>query len=135
MAARRNSRRLTAQSLSSLLSAKNKSARPTGQGAKYGNQKSSDGKYDSGKECRRGFELAMMQRQGLISELEEKPCYVVIPKQDGERATKYFPDFRYIQDGKLVVEDVKSPATKKKESYVMKRKLMLLVHGLKVLET
>jgi hypothetical protein len=36
--------------------------------------------------------------------------------------------------GKIVVEDVKSEATKKKESYIIKRKLMLSVYGIKISE-
>ena len=37
-------------------------------------------------------------------------------------------------DGKLVVEDVKSEMTRHLPDYVMKRKLMLYVHGIKLKE-
>ena len=60
---------------------------------------------------------------------EPKPGYVI------ESAVKYIADFVYTDaGGKTVVEDVKSPATRKKESYVLKRKLMLYIHNIKILE-
>lgn len=39
------------------------------------------------------------------------------------------------QDGEMVVEDVKSPATRKKPEYVLKRKMMLFFHGIRIRET
>ena len=81
--------------------------------------------------------------------------YLVIPSQyetyerygkkgqrlkDGNRLLEkecvYIADFVYTnaKTGKLVVEDVKSEATKKKESYIIKRKLMLHVYGIKISE-
>lgn len=104
-----------------------------GQGAKYGS-KSVNG-YDSKKEALRARDLKYELHAGLITDLDEKPVYELIPKQDGERPVTYKPDFRYFRDGVMVVEDVKSPATRKKESYVIKRKLMLFIHGIKILET
>lgn len=104
-----------------------------GQGAKYGS-KSTNG-YHSKKEADRAQDLKYQQHAGLISDYEEHPTYELIPKQQGERSVKYTPDFRYQRDGSLVVEDVKSVATKKKESYIIKRKLMLWVHGVRVLES
>lgn len=60
--------------------------------------------------------------------------------KDGQRLLEkecaYVADFVY-QDahtGELVVEDVKSEATKKKESYIIKRKLMLWVLGIRIKE-
>ena len=101
--------------------------------SKYNNKKTNG--YDSKKEAKRAQMLNYMEHDGQISNLEEQPVYELIPKQDGERAVKYIADFRYIKDGELVVEDVKSAITKKRPDYVLKRKLMLFIHGIKVLET
>ncbi|GAB4464458.1 MAG: hypothetical protein OHK0044_01870 [Burkholderiaceae bacterium] len=49
-----------------------------------------------------------------------------------ERAVKYIADFVYTKDGKMVVEDTKGCRTR---DYVIKRKLMLYVHGIRILET
>jgi hypothetical protein len=46
----------------------------------------------------------------------------------------YICDFEYVEDGKRVVEDVKSPATRKIESYIIKRKLMRFIYGIAVRE-
>ena len=91
--------------------------------------------YDSKKEARRGVTLAVMEREGHISNLREQVRYEVIPKQQGERATHYVADFVYTDErGETVVEDVKSEVTRKLPAYIMKRKLMLLVHGIKIIE-
>lgn len=45
----------------------------------------------------------------------------------------YVADFTYQRDGAFVVEDTKSAPTKTRE-YVIKRKLLLWVHGLAVRE-
>jgi hypothetical protein len=48
----------------------------------------------------------------------------------------YESDFSYTTpDGEFVVEDVKSPPTKKLESYQIKKALMRAVHGIEILET
>jgi hypothetical protein len=57
----------------------------------------------------------------------------VIPKQDGENEAYYRADFVYLdKEGHLVVEDTKGFRTKE---YLLKRKLMLLVHGIRIKET
>lgn len=108
--------------------------------------------HDSRKEARRWCELQMMQRAGVISDLQRQVKFVLIPTQtetfprygkrgnrlaDGERVVEkecaYIADFVYIEDGKKVVEDTKSDATKTKE-YRIKKKLMLWVHGIKITE-
>lgn len=52
-----------------------------------------------------------------------------------EQNAVYTADFVYNEAGELVVEDVKSEATRKEPDYVLRRKLMLHVHGIKILET
>lgn len=102
--------------------------------SKYRNVKAQvDGiKFDSKREAARYSELKLMQRAGLISELELQKEFVVIPAQKGERATKYRADFSYIdEDGNHVTEDVKGILT---SEYIIKRKLMLKEHGIKIRE-
>lgn len=95
--------------------------------------------FASGREKRRYQQLLVLERAGKIKNLELQPKYEIIPKQiksDGkaERAAVYTADFRYIEEGMLVVEDVKSKATAKLADYVLRRKLMLAVHGIEVRE-
>ena len=103
--------------------------------SKYGNVKTvtSDGiKHDSIKEANRWCELKLLERAGQIRLLQRQVKYTLIPKQEGEREVCYIADFVYQEDGKLVVEDVKGKRTKE---YIIKRKLMLWVHGIKIKET
>lgn len=114
---------------------------------KYGAKKSNG--YDSKKEHRRANELKLMQSAGLISDLREQVPYELIPAQYGkgisprtgepknrmclERSCRYVADFVYRDNetGDVVVEDVKGMRTKE---YVIKRKLMLFRHGIKIKE-
>lgn len=97
---------------------------------KYGNKKG--GGFDSKREAKRFGELQLLERIGEITELETQPVYELIPKQDGERRCDYRADFRYKENGKIVVEDCKGFRT---EVYRIKRKLLLFRHGIKVRET
>lgn len=95
-------------------------------------------KYRSKREMRRHQELLLLQRAGLISDLRREVPFELVPTQrrpDGkaERAATYVGDYVYVEGGKTVVEDVKSKPTMTKE-YVLKRKLMLLVHGIAIKE-
>lgn len=114
---------------------------------KYRNRKvTMDGiTFDSVREYNRWRELQLLERGGVISELERQKEYVLIPAQyetiaeDGrnkrvcvERACTYKADFVYRQDGKLIVEDSKGLKTK---DYIIKRKLMLYIHGIKIKES
>lgn len=106
--------------------------------AKYGNRKvSRDGiEFDSVKECQRYCELKLMQRAGLISDLQMQVSFELIPSQRiagkvVERACSYVADFVYQQDGQTVVEDTKGFKT---PEYIIKRKLMLWVHGIRIRE-
>ena len=102
---------------------------------KYGAKKS--GGYDSTKEHKRANELKLMQRAGIISNLREQVKYVLIPSQrdpDGkllERECSYYADFVYTRNGVSVVEDTKGVRT---PEYKIKRKLMLQVHGISIVE-
>lgn len=108
---------------------------------KYGNHKTVvDGiTFDSKKEANRWCELKLMEKAGIIGNLERQVPFRLIPTQKDskgkvlEREVVYYADFIYTQDGGWVVEDVKSSATRTKE-YIIKRKLMLQVHGIRIRE-
>ena len=99
----------------------------------------SSGGYASRKEHRRANELQLMQRAGSISNLREQVSYELIPPQRGtdgkvlERACTYIADFVYTDNatGQTIVEDTKGFRTKE---YIIKRKLMLHVHGIRITE-
>jgi hypothetical protein len=98
--------------------------------SKYGAVRS--GIYASKREARRASDLALMEKCGLISELEQQVKFELVPKQPGERAVTYTADFRYRENGQVVVEDSKGMKT---QQYVIRRKLMQFIHGIKVRET
>ena len=125
---------------------------------KYGNKKVVvDGiEFDSKKEAKRYAELKLMQRAGVISDLELQKEFELIPAQyetferygkngqrlkDGKRCIEksctYKADFAYMKDGKQFVEDVKGyrdPAGAGYAKFVIKRKLMLHIYGIRVTE-
>lgn len=82
--------------------------------------------FDSAKEAARYDELMLLLRTGRISELRLQPEFTLqeaftTPQGEKIRAVKYRADFQYIQDGQVIVEDVKGYKTKE---YELKRKLM-----------
>ena len=110
---------------------------------KYGNRKVViDGiSFDSQREANRWCELLLLLRAGAIRNLRRQVGFELIPAQriDGklvERAVKYVADFTYEQRNKdgtweKVVEDAKGCRT---EVYRIKKKLMLYVHGIRIVE-
>lgn len=103
-----------------------------GRRSKFGNVKTASG-FDSKREEKRYSELVLLESIGDISELKKQVKFELIPKQDGERAVSYLSDFTYVENGELVVEDVKSKATIT-PVYILKRKLLLFRHGIRVRE-
>lgn len=97
---------------------------------KFGNKKTNG--YDSKRESRRAQVLQLWEKAGAITDLRYQVKFELVPKQNGERPITYIADFTYQQDGKLVVEDAKGMRT---PYYIMKRKLMLFRHGIKIRET
>lgn len=106
--------------------------------SKYNNSKH-DG-HDSKKEARRATELKLLEKAGIISNLQEQVVYELIPSQyrivDGkkkciERAMKYIADFQYVENGNTVVEDAKGFRT---DVYRIKKKLMLYFHDIQIKE-
>lgn len=121
---------------------------------KYGNKKITlDGlSFDSRKEARRYSELKLLERAGKIKDLELQKSFELIPAQYEdtgevyargekkgqpkrgkciEKAVTYKADFVYIENGKTIVEDTKGFRTK---DYIIKRKLMLHTHGIRIRE-
>jgi hypothetical protein len=93
-----------------------------------------------------------MEKAGAISNLRQQVKYVLIPTQreftggwysKGEKKGQpkpgkiieleccYIADFSYTDNGAVVVEDTKGIRTK---DYIIKRKLMLYVHGIRIRE-
>lgn len=90
--------------------------------------------FASIKESKRYRDLKLMEKAGLITDLVTHPQYELLPKQKGERKAVYTADFRYTENGVEIVEDAKSEPTRKKPDYVLRRKLMLWVHGIEIRE-
>ena len=111
--------------------------------------------FDSIKEYRRFCELSLLVRAGAITELKRQVEFELLPAQfediptgeiyrQGERkgqpkykrvcvekSVKYVADFVYKENGKYIVEDTKGFKTK---DYILKRKMMLYFHGIKIKE-
>lgn len=108
--------------------------------------------FDSIKESERWEELLLLERAGVISKLQRQVVFPLLPAQrelssetyrrgrkkgmykEGktiEKAVTYTADFCYWRDGEPVIEDVKGIRTK---DYIIKRKMMLYFHGIKIKE-
>mgnify|MGYP003288485262 FL=1 len=123
---------------------------------KYGNKKVViDGEvFDSKREAYRYQDLKFRENIGAISDLRRQVVYELIPVQrekstrvykkgrkkgqprEGkiiEKAVTYIADFVYVDNatGKEVVEDAKGMRTR---DYILKRKMMLYFHGIKIQE-
>ena len=103
--------------------------------------------FDSVKEYKRYNELLLLQRSGAIQDLKRQVEFVLIPAQREpdtrgvrggiikgktiEHKCSYVADFVYTENGKTVVEDTKGFRTK---DYILKRKMMLYFHGIRIRE-
>ena len=77
--------------------------------------------FDSKKEARRYQDLKLLQVGNVISNLEIQP---VIPLMvNGTKIGRYTGDFKYIENGKEIIEDVKSTATKTRD-YMLRKKIL-----------
>lgn len=99
--------------------------------SKYNNQKTETNgiKFDSKKEARRYMELRQLEVAGKISDLKLQHTFTLqesFKTEEGKKieAIKYIADFTYNEDGKFIVEDVKSDITRKNPVYRMKNKMM-----------
>lgn len=104
--------------------------------------------FDSRKEMDRYIQLKLLERCGQVSNIRRQVKYELIPAQREEdkigkrggvlkgnvieKSVVYRADFVYTdRNGDEIVEDVKGIRTKE---YILKRKLMLYVHGIRVKE-
>ena len=71
--------------------------------------------FDSIQESRRYKELKLLLRAGKIKDLELQPHFLLQEgfKKNGKtyRKIEYIADFKYIENGKTIVEDVKGLQT------------------------
>ena len=106
--------------------------------------------FDSRKEAKRWLELSLFEKAGVISDLQRQVKFILIPAQREpdtvgarggikkgkviEKECAYIADFVYkdLTLNESVVEDTKGYRTK---DYIIKRKLMLYIHGIRILET
>jgi hypothetical protein len=103
--------------------------------------------FDSKKEAMRYRELKFLEASGKIENLKTQVKFVLLPAQREpdtvgpkggkirgkvlEREVSYIADFVYVEDGRMVVEDTKGVRT---PEYVIKRKLMLYMTGIRIKE-
>ena len=106
---------------------------------KFGNHKVIiDGEKvaDSKHEFNRLTELQVLVRVGEIKDLQTQVRYKLIPSQKicgkTERGVSYIADFVYwTKDDKFICEDAKGHRT---DAYIIKRKMMKLIHNIDVVE-
>jgi hypothetical protein len=111
-------------------SLKNKTEAP----GKYKNKKVKvDGHlFDSKKEANRYHELKLLQIAGEITGLKLQEEFKL--NVEGVKVASYFADFIYHSAGHLVVEDVKSKATRRIAVYRLKKKLMAAIYKIEIKE-
>ena len=92
-------------------------------------------KFDSKKEARRYNELKLLEKAGIIKNLQRQVKYELQPsfKYNGKtiRAINYIADFVYEKDGELIVEDVKGIKT---DIYKLKKKMLLYIFNIEIQE-
>lgn len=108
-------------------------------------------RFDSKREEKRWKELLLLQEAGMIRDLKRQVKFELVPTQyeyyerkgkkgktlkpgvyAAEKSVNYYADFTYYtKDGEYVVEDAKGKRT---QTYIIKRKLMLYIHHIKIRE-
>ncbi len=86
--------------------------------------------FDSKKEAARYIDLKLLLKAGEIADLELQPTYVMIV--NGRKICSYRADFRYMENGRQITEDVKGVRT---AVYGIKKKLLKACYGIEVCET
>ena len=122
--------------------------------AKFFNRKVNTpyGVSDSQSEYKHYLYLLDLEKRGEITNLKRQVTFSLIPKQTidvevklktktkiktivAEREVTYTCDFAYTdKNGQYIVEDVKSKYTRKEHDYIIKRKLMLFINGIRLHE-
>jgi hypothetical protein len=85
--------------------------------------------FASKREARRYSELKLAERSGDISNLELQPKFPLIV--NGKKVATYIADFRYTENGNVVVEDVKGVRT---AIYRLKKKMVKALYGIEIVE-
>ena len=103
----------------------------TGKNKFNAKKKKVDGKvFDSTKESKRYVELKALQQAGGISGLECQKRFELVENFEYRgvkvRGVAWVADFYYFNGREWVAEDVKSPITRKKPEYIIKKKLFMI---------
>lgn len=122
--------------------------------SKYGNKKvtTPDGQtFDSKKEKERYDTLRLLEKNGQIWNLQRQVKYILLPSIKEQvpvqlktkvsykektlfKETAYYADFVYMENGEEVVEDVKASDFFQDPVYKLKKKLMYMIHHIKIKE-
>jgi hypothetical protein len=98
--------------------------------SKYSNQPTEG--YASKHEAEIAAKLHALARCGQITELAEQVPITLVEGKNGIRPIIYVADFTWIENGKLRVGDAKG--YNKNKVYILKKKLLKLLHGLDIQE-
>ena len=90
--------------------------------------------FDSLKERSRYINLKYLEINGDIKDIVHHVVFRL--ELTNKKVCDYEADFQYtdIKSGKMIVEDVKSTATRKLSTYRLKKKLMLAQYGIEIKE-
>jgi hypothetical protein len=88
--------------------------------------------HDAKGECERWEELKLMERAGAIRHLRRQVPFAMVVS--GVLVCTYIADFVYEDGAATIVEDHKSPVTRKLAAFSIKRKLMQAIHGIQIRE-
>lgn len=102
---------------------------------KFLNVKTTDAQgivHDGKGECQRWGELQLLEKAGAITRLLRQVVYAFV--DNGRLITTYKADFDYYDGAAHIVEDHKSPRTRKLASYRHKVKLMQSQYGIQIRE-
>ena len=82
--------------------------------------------FDSKAEMLRYIELFILQKKDIIQSLKLQPVFILQDSfmigKEKVREIKYIADFQYIEDGKIIIEDVKGKET---ADYLLKKKMFM----------
>lgn len=120
-------------------------------GQKYNNKKVEfqGMTFDSKREFERYLVLMDAQKKGIISGLERQVKFELLPQITEEevvhlktkdkivekvvqQAVHYICDFKYVKDGKIVIEDVKIAKSLLPPEYILKEKMMRYLNGITI---
>jgi hypothetical protein len=124
---------MSRRSWTKLASQRTKSAVPVKASgrSKYRAQKTKvdDILFDSKKEAAHYHELRLLERIGKITNLELQPEYSL--SINDKHCFTYKPDFQFMENGELVIQDVKGFKT---PVYRLKKKLIEAAYGIRIVE-